>query len=480
MGRDPREWWDAQATPLGLPRSILLWATATAVFVGAVYALSPISVWFSLAMALLFGWAGSGLSNRERPWVLGLLAVALTLRVLVIVGLFLLGDHDRHSFSSFFGDELYAITRSLLMRNVWLSIPIAPGDLVRAFDPDYGWTGYHYVLAYLQVLLGPAPYGVRLFNAGLFLAGAVALHRLVRRAYGPLPALGGLVLLLFLPSIFLWSISALKEPLHFFLMAMALVAAARVVRAGNWSKRLLAGAVSVVAMGAISSIRSGAFVIAIFGVVSGFIARFITLRVWLFVVFLIFSPIVGRHVLSLPDIQDQIMRHIQYAATLHLGHVNTQGYAYKLLDQRFYSEGPSSIYSMTTPEAMRFVVRAAVSFVTVPLPWNIASSPALAFLPQQIVWYVLVVLAAAGFPAGLRRDALVTFILAGGIFVGGGVVALTSGNVGSLVRHRDTVVPFVVWLSALGTVSVLLRLTSRYRVGAAECDGGRAREIGEA
>lgn len=478
MGRGSRGWLDAQREALGLPGPALLLATVVAVIVGTVYALSPMTVWFGLAMVLLFRCAGSGLPDRERQWVVGLLAVALILRVLAIAGLFLLTDHERQSFSGFFGDEDIAKTRAIWIRNVWLGIPVAPDYFSMAFI-HYGSTGYHYILAYLQVLLGPAPRGVHLLNAGLFLAGTVVLHRMVRRAYGPLPALGGLLVLLFLPSLFIWSISAMKESLYFFLMVIILVAAMKVVRADCLSKRLLAISVSVGALGAVSPLRPGALVTAVFGMILGFFARFITLRVWLFVVFLILSPVMGRYVLSRTDIQDRIMGQLRYAATIHTGHVNTKGHAYKLLDQRFYSEGLTSIDSMTTPEARRFVVRAAVRFVTVPLPWNIASPAALAFLPQQIVWYALVGLAAIGFPLGWRRDALVTFILAGYAFVGAGVVALHSGNVGSLVRHRDTVVPFVVWLSALGAVSVLLRLTSRYRVGAAERGGGRTRKVGE-
>ncbi len=471
-----KEWWDAQSTALGLPRSTLLWATVVAVIVGTAYALSPMTVWFGLAMALLLTCAGTGLPDGERRWVLSLLVVALFMRLLVIAGLFLLADHDHHSFSFFFGDESLAIRRSLLMRNTWLGIPIPPDHLWFVFDRGYGWTGYHYVLAYLQILLGPAPYGVHLFNAGLFLAGGVALHRMVRSAYGSFPALGGLLILLFLPSLFVWSISALKESLYFFLMAMALVAAVKAVRADNWSMRLLAIAVTVGAIGANSTIRRGGLVIAVIGIVSGFVARFITLRMWLFVLFLIFAPIVGCYGFGRPEIQGQIMGQLRRAAVIHVGNVNTQGHAYKLLDQRFYSEGRSSIASMTTPEALRFVVRSAVSFVTVPLPWNIASLTAFVFLPQQIIWYALVVLAVEGFLAGLRRDPLVTFVLAGYIFVGAGVVALTNGNVGTMVRLRDMVVPFVVWLSALGMVSVLFRLTSRRRAGLTKevaCEGGR-------
>lgn len=460
--RDPAARIDKELTVLGLSRPTLLWATIAAVFIGVVYALSPMTIWSGLAMILLFVCAGRGLPDRERRWVFGVLAVALVLRVLAIAGFFLLTDHpyQHESFTSFFGDEDIAKTRSIWIRNVWLGMPLSPWQYSEVFI-GYGPKGYHYLLAYLQVLLGPMPYGVHLLNAGLFLVGAVALYRMMRHIHGSLPALCGFSVLLFLPTLFVWSISAMKESLYFFLTVMALYAASRVVRAGAWSKRLFAIAVSIGAIGVISTLRPGSFSIIAFAVTIGLVAWFITRRIWLFVVVLLFILLAGAVALSQPVIQNRVLRQLQDAAYHHMGHVSTEGFSYKLLDQRFYSEDAASTNTMTTPEALRFVVRAAWSFVTFPLPWQVSSWPALAFLSQQVIWYVLVGLAAIGFPVGLRKDPLVTGMLGGYILIGSAVIALMSGNIGSLVRHRDMVVPYITMLGALGAHSVLMRLVQR-------------------
>jgi len=47
-------------------------------------------------------------------------------------------------------------------------------------------------------------------------------------------------------------------------------------------------------------------------------------------------------------------------------------------------------------------------------------------------------------------------------------IGLSNGNVGTLVRHRDTVVPFIVWLSGLGAVSLTGWLASRRRLSLGE------------
>ena len=150
---------------------------------------------------------------------------------------------------------------------------------------------------------------------------------------------------------------------------------------------------------------------------------------------------------------------------MHLGHVRTEGNHYKLLDQRFYSALSASqledgtllavrpVEDMTPVEALRFVSRALISFVVVPLPWQLQSRTEILFLVQQIIWYLMVFFAAIGVVAGLRRDPFVTCLLCGVTAAGALAIGLNSGNIGTLVRHRDTVVPFVVWLSALGAVT---------------------------
>ena len=193
---------------------------------GFLYTLSPVGVWCGVGVVGLFTWAGRGLPDRERRWLLSLLAIALGLRLLVVIGLFLLTDPDQRPLVSFFfdGDGQYIKQKSLWFRNWWLNVPIHQYYFRQAFE-NYGWTGYIYVLAYLQYLLGPAPFGVHLFNILLFLAASVALYRLVRTAYTPAAALVGLTLLLFLPTLFAWSISALKESFHLFVGTAALIAA---------------------------------------------------------------------------------------------------------------------------------------------------------------------------------------------------------------------------------------------------------------
>ena len=88
---------------------------------------------------------------------------AIALRVLVVAGLFVMTDHSQVPFGTFFGDEEYFLNRSLWLRNVALGVPVHALDLEYAFEP-FGRSGYLYLLALIQLLVGPSPYGLHLLG----------------------------------------------------------------------------------------------------------------------------------------------------------------------------------------------------------------------------------------------------------------------------------------------------------------------------
>ena len=483
-----------------VPGRALVWATATGIGLGIAYVLSPVSVWFFIAITGLFIWVSRGLPDRERRWVLGTLTIAVVLRVLVIAVLFLGsptgscgwatpipssaaaaieaagGTHSNATCSSlttgndryvsFFwdGDGTAMKIRTVSTQNIWLGIPIDPFLFSVAFDPNYGWTTYVYVLAYIQYWLGSAPYGIHLFNVVAFLASTLLLYRLVRSSYGRAAALVGLVLLVFLPTPFAWSVSAMKEQLYILLGVSAVVATVAVVRTNGVVKRVASLLLLIGSLSAIGTVRIGGSLIVGTGLGAGAAGAVIIRRVSLILLAFLLVPYAGYRVLGNADVQDRIMSQVKRFAVTHMGHVRTEGNHYKLLDQRFYSvnirqRDPETMLpirqfeDMTPAEALRFSGRALGYFVVAPLPWQVQSRTEMVFLAQQVVWYLMVVLAAIGVVAGLRRDPLVTCLLCGVTAAGALAIGLNSGNIGTLVRHRDTVVPFVVWLSALGAVT---------------------------
>jgi hypothetical protein len=452
----------------GLPPRTWRIATVAGVAVGIVYALSPLTVWFALAIVPLLYWArratdpappvvpGVPALDEDLTWVMWMLLVAVAARLVAVAGLFLLTNHSQVAFGSFFGDEEYFIKRSLWLRNLAFGIPLHGEDLVGAFE-SYSASSYLYLLALIQILVGPAPYGLHLLGVACYVAAVILLHRLVRSTLGRMPALLGLAVLLFLPSLFAWSVSALKEPLFVLISALCLVLAVHVARGSPSWRRAVALAAVIGLVAVLETIRQGGAVLSGLGILLGLMIAFVAMRPRLMLAALVALPIVLGLTLSRPGVQVKAYTSIQSAARQHWGHVATQGYVYPLLDQRFYDDR-SEIADLRFGETMRFLVRAGVGYITVPLPWKVQSRAALAYLPEQIVWYVLVVLAPLGLVTSFRRDAVVTGLLLGHAVVAAVTVAVTSGNIGTMVRHRGLVLPYLVWISAVGACELMTRV----------------------
>jgi hypothetical protein len=441
--------------PESLSRPSLAVEATLAAVVGAVlYSLSPATAWLAIVVAVVIGWAARGLPSAERRWVIGILAISAVLRAIAIAGLAWRNDPTRNSFSTIFGDGAYAITMSLWIRNTYLGLPIAPRDFILAFGDPYAQTSYHNVLAVVQVFIGPAPYGVHVLSATLYLTGVVALYRTARRSYGPIPALIGLTAILFLPSLFLWSILPLKESLYFFCMAVLISAASWLFRSRTW---IGAGAALVLAAGAlaaISSLRAGGLVIAVGGLVIGLAATLAFRWRLVLAMLLLAAPFAAAWTVGRPTVHERILHAVRESALRHVGHVLTPGTSYKLLSLDYY-RGDRKPEALSFDEGAQFLAKSVLAFVLVPEPWDPAARIEIYMAPQQVAWYALVLFALVGVVAGLDRDPFLTCLLAGNVMMGIIVIAPNSGNVGTLIRHRDMVVPFVVWLSGMGMMATL-------------------------
>ena len=434
-------------------------ATIAGIGIGAVYVLSPLAAWFAVGMWALHRYATAGCDADERRWLTALLTIAIVLRVAAVAGLFVTTNHAQTPFGIFFPDEAFYLRRSMWLRNVALGVPIHTADLIYAFD-DSGWTSHLYVLAFLQTLAGPSPYGVHLVGIAMYLLGAVVLYRAVRPTFGKAPAVCGLGLILFLPSLFAWSISALKEPLYFLFTACSISWSLVMVRDRRWLIKIaaLAGVVALVV--ALQTIREQGGVLTAAGLASGLLLAWLVTRPRVLIALVVALPIVTGAVFSRPQNRFKAYVMVQGAARQHWGHVETQGIVYTLLDPRFYGDR-GEISDMQFLDSARFVVRAFERYVTVPWPWEVQSTAALIQIPEQVVWYLVVLLLPIGLVCSFQRDAVLTALLFGTAGVSIAAIALNSGNVGTLIRHRSLAVPYLLWLSLAGLCDLLSRAKAR-------------------
>lgn len=439
----------------------LLASSGVGLLLAAFYAASPLTMWVLLA-APVAGWLGARhLPVHERRLLLALLGVAFAARLALVGAQFLIGipHHNDLAVGALAGDESYYLSRALRSRDLMLGFTDSKYDYFVAND-DYGRTSYLGLLTVIQVAFGPTPYGMKVLNALLFMAGAVLLFRIARPAFGFLPAFLGLAVLLFLPSLLVSSVSLLKESLYFLVssaLAAGSVSAIRSAAARRWREVAVAVAIAAASLWLMNDLRRGALVIGVAGIGLG-VAIHVTARSrWRAVAALVALLAIGAVVLSRPTLQARALDGITAAAKMHAGHVFTVGHAYKLMDDGFYKNPAAPMswdIALTAPQAGRFLVRAMASFVVTPWPWEMRSLSELAFMPEHVVWYLMVLLTPVGMLAGWKRDPLVTSLLIGFAVTAAAVLAVSTGNVGTLLRLRGLVTPYLVWLAALGLCAI--------------------------
>src|SRR6185295_13321623 len=110
------------------------------------------------------------LDRAERRRVLAILGIGLAVRVAAVAVLLLATDPQQQHYNAFFPDARAAIARTAWIRNIWLDVPMPQAYYLGTYDP-YGATRYWYVLAALQLIVGPSPYALNFLSTAAFLAG---------------------------------------------------------------------------------------------------------------------------------------------------------------------------------------------------------------------------------------------------------------------------------------------------------------------
>jgi hypothetical protein len=432
-----------------------------------VFTATPFGLGVLVAAVLFALAAGRHLEPHDRRSFLIILGAALAARTAAIVLLFAsdLPSVNSLSLGSLTGDQSYNMMRSMRARDILLGFgDVTHFDYFVATD-DYGRTSYIELLTALQVLFGPAPFGLRLLNAALFLAGGALLFRALRPRYGRLPATLGLVVVAFLPSLFYASISVLKEALFFFASSVVLVAAIGLGR--TRSPMRIAGllVILVAAISTLDDLRRGAVLLSVAGLLCGVGIRLVGATRHPFSVGVTGVIAAALVLATVPSLKQRALDGVVAAAKQHSGHVFTVGHAYKLLDEGFYAHPRTntSRLDLTPEQAVRFVARGISAFLVTPLPWEARSLSERAFLPEHLLWYMLLLSLPFGVAEGWRRDPWATSMIVGFVIPMAITLALTTGNIGTLLRLRGLVTPYIAWVSALGFCVAAEHVCARWR-----------------
>ncbi len=420
---------------------------------------------FALAVS---AWVLRWFPPAERRFVVTVFLVGLSLRYLLtlIFHLFSL-SHGNGGIVSFIGGDSIgysgaALTLSKIIQgHATLPMPIYIGDVYRGILSNWDFSFYQNVYSYLLTsiyfLFDYSPLAAKFMNCFFNSMAGVIVYAIAKRIYTVRIAKISMLFFMFFPTLIIWSTENLKDSLFLMLTLLSLWSLLQFQT--NRRKIYLALLFLIVAL--LIGIRLKTFV-KFFVIVSAvsavlFYATVIlknNLKRLAVTGIIIAALLLGIGIQRKIDIYAHIKPFVIKSMTTHIGHITTGGTNYKLFPDSFYTRS-DALDNITPRDTARYLIKSSFYFLLVPFPWDVETRHQLLFLPQTLLWYIYLCLAVIGTAYSLnkhRRDSLslILYVLAVTFCLGA-----SSGNIGTVIRHRDLISPIIFILSAVG-INVLM------------------------
>lgn len=430
--------------------TVVVGAVLGAMIAGAGQALALlVPTWVGvLALVALVRWivpSDPETSRRVLWWTLAGLFSHLTVGLIITYGGDLLGRYLGAPDAQTYNFQAIAIVRS------WTEGFPSP-------DLPAGKEGYYYLLAGIYRLFGPHRVGGLAVNAVLSAAIVPLLYDATRRLFGADAARPVLPLVVLFPNLIIFSSQLLKEAPILFLIAVLINSATRITERFSVS--------SLVPLGVSVSLL-------------------LTLRAW--VALALMAGVLASVGLGRRDVIVGIGAGLSAAAVIAAALALGLGYSgYRTasktnleeanLMRRNSSVGVGSGFDaeadVSTPvAAISYLPRGFVTFMFGPFPWQLGGATQLVVIPDLMAWWLLLPSLLRGLRNGwslIGRRMLVLILPA---FAVSALLALSIGNLGTVVRERAQPLVILLPITALGWAT-------REQAKSAEIDAAPAVTVG--
>lgn len=319
----------------------------------------------------------------------------------------------------------------------------------------YGFSGFTYFLGTVYYFFGPLKFSARLLNCLMGVGSGIFIYYIVKDIFGKKCAKLSAILTVFIPSLFLWSITFLKDIPFIFISCIILWSFLRFQK----TKRMLFLYFFFLAILAQATIRP-TFPMVFIGLIlilSYFIISGISWRKKIIVslcLLILMVPFLHRF-----DFKNKVNNQMFSVLNYTRGIVNTGGSTYKVFDDKYYNGGPLSHSNyISFLDFTRGFFKGWLYFLLVPFPWKTYTGLQLISYPQTILWYLLIPFVFIGMVTALRYKWKETFVIFAYIIVLGSIIAMNSGNIGTVFRHRDMLTPLFLIFGAVGIIKTFGRL----------------------
>lgn len=352
--------------------------------------------------------------------------------------------------------DLFGDSGSYSLRG-WLTSQYLHNKLSNAgWFNNLGWlfcedteTSYNFVVYTLfYYFFGFAQLSAKFINSLFGTLSAVLVYFITKDVVNRTAAKVASFLTMFFPSMFLWSLTNLKEPPTTLLLCLAVFASIKF----NRQHKLRHLSLIFIIVYLIKAMRPVLFLPFLAGALMSLLFMkkgLIRIIVIILVLSVLLVNPLGYRILNFG--KNVIVETFKKFIDLQQGYFLTGGSVYKIYGEGLYNCPAENIKPITL---FKYMPKSWVYFLFTPFPWGVHTALQIISYPQIILWYILAFFAILGIfsiDKKVRVDAFIILLYA---FFITSAFALASGNIGTALRHRDVVLPLFFIFSAAGLTRV--------------------------
>lgn len=404
------------------------------------------------------------LPKEDRSFLLALFILGMSLRILIYSS-FYFASEEMAGRGEFVPDSRLYTVRAANMVRTWMGYPRLPYEV----EVGLGRNGYLYILGFFYLLVGYIPnlstvitvirddlityslFSDKLINCLIGTFTGIVMFYIAREIFNKKVAKIVSVMVVFFPSLVLWSMTNTREPISILLVALIILSIIKIqVKLRFKYVILLIGCLLL-----LSTIRNYVFLTTLIITLSSLIiSAFLKckkkiLYTFLAIVFLLTSFNTATHEIMLKNKFLNLNNGLTKLYESNAAVLSQGGNYYEIYDKDALINGKV--------KGLKFIkafFKGWFYFMLVPFPWSIKSIREIITYPQIIIWYLFLPFAFIGILFALRYRFILSLSLICYTLLLTSLLALVEGNIGSAMRHRDLVVPFYFIFSAAGLLTL--------------------------
>jgi hypothetical protein len=315
----------------------------------------------------------------------------------------------------------------------------------------YAWNGYFHVIGIFYYLFGYSPITVKFINCLLGALIPILIYA-IGKNFNKSSDKIACCLVMFFPSLIIWSTTNLKDTSVVFVSIIMLWSAIEFLKTNKI--RYLLWISLCIFLQKVYLVRDLWILSIVFIVIIFLIYYFqrTEKKILLVTSFIVLYLLLPTHTKN--SMEAYFKEKIHYLYVSHMGHVGTRGVSYKILDDEYY-KNPRLLDTMNSFAVVKSSSRALYHFMLEPFPKRVSNLFFLVTFPQMVLWYLLIPFIFIGIFEAVKNNHMPAIVVLTHTIVFTFVISIASGNVGTLFRHRDLITPFYLIFAANGLSKVM-------------------------